>query len=283
MTVISQTVEEEQSSELMAAFPTVFVSHGMPDLPVGPSPARDFFVQLGPQLGRPEAILVISAHWNTGAPTVSGALRPSAMHDFGGFPAELYSLGYRPPGAPALADRVVDLLDAGGVKSAIDSSRGLDHGAWVPLLLMYPEANIPVTQLSIHPSRGPAHHLAVGRALEPLAREGVLVLASGSATHNLREIYNCSPPRNALPPVWVSKFSEWLTETVQQGNVNDLLNYRHLAPHAIDNHPSEEHLLPLFVALGASGAGGKKGHLLHSSFSYGLLSMAAYLFPLGVS
>jgi len=128
----------------------------------------------------------------------------------------------------------------------------------VPLLLIYPEANIPVTQLSIQSGRNPAHHLAVGRALEPLARERVLVLASGSApsTHNLWEFHQYD--RDPLPPVWINKFSEWLTAKVQQGNVSDLLNYRHLDPHAIRNHPSEEHLLPLFVALGAGGAGGNK-------------------------
>lgn len=254
--------------------PALFISHGAPDLPLQPSPARDFLMQLGQQLDRPRAILVISAHWSTPYPIVSAAAQPRTIHDFGGFPAELYQLRYAAPGAPQLAARVVELLDGAGFQTNISPDRGLDHGAWVPLRLMYPDANIPATQLSIQPQLDPAHHWAIGRALAPLRQEGVLVLASGSATHNLWELGRYATAGSA--PAWVTEFSEWLAGALAQGRVQSLLRYRQLAPHADRNHPTDEHLLPLFVALGAGSSG--TGTLLHSSYSYGILDMAAYAF-----
>lgn len=259
----------------MSTLPAVFVSHGAPDLPLQASPARDFLQHLGQQLGRPKAILAISAHWGTRQPLVSAVLEPQTIHDFGGFPAELYHLNYSAPGAPELANRVVSLLKEAGINGEVDDRRGLDHGAWNPLLLMYPSADIPVTQLSIQPGLNPTHHLAIGRTLEPLRAEGVLVLASGAATHNLRELGDRA--HNTATPTWASGFANWLTKAVVAGDVKALLNYRTLAPNAARNHPTEEHLLPLFVALGAGGKA-PKGTELHSSFMYGSLSMAAYAF-----
>lgn len=255
--------------------PALFISHGSPDLPLHPSPARDFLAQLGQQFDRPQAILVISAHWTTPQPIVSAAPRPRTIHDFGGFPAALYQLTYPAPGAPELAVRVVDLLTAAGIKSGISADRGLDHGAWNPLLLLYPHADVPVTQLSIQPHLDPAHHLAIGRALAPLRQQGVLILASGSATHNLWELGGYAP--DAAPPDWVTAFAQWLTDALTQSKTEALLNYRQLAPHAARNHPTAEHLLPLFVAFGAGGSAAKAIEL-HSSYSLGVLSMAAYAF-----
>ncbi|HEY9735252.1 MAG TPA: class III extradiol ring-cleavage dioxygenase, partial [Trichocoleus sp.] len=173
-----------------------------------------------------------------------------------------------------LAKRVVELLSDAGLQAETHPSRGLDHGVWTPLMLAYPEAQIPVTQLSIQPGLGPEHHLMLGRALEPLRDEGVLILASGAATHNL---WAFNSAYEAAPPEWVVAFDQWLEDAIAQHAVPNLLNYRQLAPHAADNHPTEEHLLPLFVALGAAGEQGQ-GRQIHHSYTYGVFSMAAYAF-----
>lgn len=257
----------------MSQFPSFFVSHGAPDLPIRSSAARDFLQQLGQQIEHPKAILVISAHWSTKHPTVSTAHNPRTIHDFSGFPAELYQMNYPVPGAPDLAYQVVELLTKIGT-CEISPDRGLDHGAWVPLILGYPEANIPVTQLSIQPHLSTHHHFHLGQLLEPLRHEGVLILASGSATHNL---WAMNTNYNAEPSQSVTKFVDWLTNAIAASDTEALLQYRQIAPYAIHNHPSEEHLLPLFVAIGAGGSHAK-GTALHSSFVYRALSMAAYGF-----
>ena len=255
----------------MLLFPTVFISHGAPDLLLHPSPARTFVSQLGQELGKPQAILLISAHWNTNQPTISIAERPDTIHDFWGFDPRLKSLNYPALGAPKLVQKVERLLKQAGIKSR-KSDRGLDHGAWNPLLLMYPDADVPVTQLSIQPHLSPLHHFQLGKALKPLRNESILILTSGSATHNLKEFGRYA--LEEVPPSWVKEFNAWLSQTLQYANVEVLLNYR-AAPHAQRNHPTEEHLLPLFVAL---GAGGSNISELHNSYTYGVLSMAAYAF-----
>lgn len=260
----------------MSQLPAIFVSHGAPDLPLRPSLARDFLQGLGQQFEKPTAILVISAHWDTTTPQVSAAASPATIHDFSGFSAELYRMTYPAPGAPHLAQQVDILLQAAGFSSTIAPHRGLDHGAWNPLLLMYPNADIPVTQLSIQSRQDAAYHLRLGQAIASLRDEGVLILASGSTTHNLWELGRYPP--EGPPPAWVSDFVEWLTAKVIAGDTAALVNYRQLAPSAERNHPSPEHLLPIFVALGASGPG-IKGRQLHASYTYGILSMAAFLFP----
>jgi 4,5-DOPA dioxygenase extradiol len=168
--------------------PAIFISHGSPTLPLERSAAVEFLRQLGPMLGRPEAILAVSAHWDTARPAVSTAKEPETIYDFYGFPPELYRLRYPAPGAPKLAERAAALLETRGLRTDIDPERGLDHGAWTSLMLMYPKADIPVTQLSIQSRLGPGHHVRLGEALRPLRDEGVLILASGGATHNLREL-----------------------------------------------------------------------------------------------
>lgn len=257
------------------ALPAIFLSHGSPDLPLTSGAATDFLKQLGTELEKPKAILVISAHWGTGHPTVSAAPNPRTIHDFSGFPTALYQLNYPASGAPELASRVAELLTQAGIQADIHSQRGLDHGAWVPLLLMYPDADIPVAQLSIQPHADPAHHLAIGRALAPLRQDGVLILASGSATHNLWELGRYAHLQT--PPDWVQEFSDWLANAIAHHKTDDLLNYRQLAPHAVRNHPTDEHFLPLFVALGAGGDQAE-GRSLHDSYTFGILSMAAYAF-----
>jgi 4,5-DOPA dioxygenase extradiol len=251
----------------------LFVSHGSPMLVAEDVPARDFFADLGAELGRPAAILAVSAHWETAAPRASVVEQPETIHDFGGFPDELYRMRYPAPGAPALAARAVDLLHGAGLPAATDPQRGLDHGAWMPLSLMYPDADIPVTQLSIQTERGPAHHIAVGRALAPLRGEDVLIFATGGATHNLRMLNRGEQET----PAWAAEFDDWLAAAFAAGDESALADYRARAPHAALAHPRDEHLLPSFVAFGAGGEGAK-GQPLHRSFTYGSLSMAAFTF-----
>jgi 4,5-DOPA dioxygenase extradiol len=255
--------------------PALFVSHGPPTLPLGKTAAAEFLRGLGASLGRPGAILAVSAHWDTARPAVSAAERPETIYDFHGFPPELYRLRYPASGAPQLAQRAAALLEAAGMAVDIEPRRGLDHGAWTPLLLMYPDADIPVAQLSIQSRLGPAHHVRLGEALRPLRGEGVLILASGGATHNLRELgYQRG---NHEPRPWVAEFNEWLADAVLSGRREDLIGYRKKAPHAVRNHPTDEHLIPLFVALGAGDPGGAPQRL-HSSIESGVLSMDAYRF-----
>lgn len=251
--------------------PAIFISHGSPMLVFEDVPARDFLVQLGQELDRPRAVLCISAHWETAEPAASGAERPETIHDFHGFPEALYRLQYPAPGAPDLAARAIDLLAAAGIQGSVDPQRGLDHGAWNPLMLMYPNADVPVTQLSVQPNHGPAHHLAMGHALAPLCREGVLVMGSGGAVHNLAQFR----VDRTNPASWAVSFDDWLGERIAAGDELRLVNYRRMQPDATHAHPSEEHVLPLFVAMGAGGEGAK-GRELHRSFTHGSLSMAAY-------
>ncbi len=250
--------------------PSVFVSHGAPTLPLEEIPARAFLQGLGRALGRPEAVLCVSAHWETAAPTLSLAASPETIHDFFGFPEALYRLSYPAPGAPDLARRAAALLDAAGQEASLVEDRGLDHGAWVPLMLMYGSAGVPVTQLSVLTHGGPAAHLALGRALAPLRAEGVLILGSGGAVHNLREWR----AGDATVPAWAQAFDEWLAEGIEANALDDLAAYRERHPEGARAHPSEEHFLPLFVAAGAGGA----GRVLHRSFANGGLSMASYAF-----
>lgn len=260
----------------MTKLPTIFVSHGSPMLALQDSPARRFLAGLGQSLPRPVAIAVVSAHWETGgAPAVSLAPQPETIHDFGGFPQALFDMRYPAPGAPAIAERAAALLAEAGIPVGRSATRGLDHGAWVPLSLMYPQADIPVLQISIVRGASPAQHRQFGAALEALRGEGVLVFASGSLTHNLYEIRGQAV--DAPAPDWVTGFAAWMREHLVANDHAALLNYRALAPMAEKNHPTEEHLLPLYVALGAAGSGARAS-LLHTSVEHGVLTMDAYAF-----
>jgi 4,5-DOPA dioxygenase extradiol len=254
---------------MAASLPVLFVSHGAPTLVLEEIAARDFMAGLARRLTRPRAILSVSAHWLAPVATVSRAERPETIHDFYGFPEALYRLEYPAPGAPALAERVVALLGQAGLPASTDPAHGLDHGAWNPLLLIYPEADIPIAQLSLIAGAGPAEHVALGRALAPLRAEGVLILASGGAVHNLGQ-FRIDRRR---PADWATAFDDWLAEAVAAGDVAGLTAYRG-RPDGRLAHPTDEHLLPLFVALGA--ASGEPGQALHRSFAHGSLSMASF-------
>ena len=258
------------------SLPTLYISHGSPMMAIEDSPARRFLLQLGKTLPRPQAILVASAHWESPAGLeVSLAPHPKTIHDFGGFPQALFESQYPAPGAPDSAARAAELLQQEGFAVKRSTTRGLDHGAWVPLRLMYPEADIPVAQVSLHHGGAPAAHERMGKALARLRDDGVLIIGSGSFTHNLYELSGSSS--NTDVPSWVSDFEQWMHARLQKNDRTALLDYRKQAPFAERNHPTEEHLLPLFVAMGAAGDAAK-AQRLHSSHEYGVLAMDTYAF-----
>ncbi len=259
----------------MPSLPSLFISHGSPMLALEDGPAHRFLRGYAARLPRPRAILVASAHWLSALPTLSTAAEPATIHDFRGFPPALYAQRYPAPGAPALAATALQLLAAAGITARTVADRGLDHGAWVPLSLLYPMADIPTTQIALQPDAGPADHLRLGRALRPLRDEGVLIIGSGSLTHNLSAAF--ANPSDAPAATWVDAFAAWMAERLAAGAIDDLLVYRRRAPYAVDNHPTEEHLLPLFVALGA-GSGGGAIERLHASTTHAALAMDAYAF-----
>ncbi len=261
----------------MKSFPSLFISHGMPLMAILPSPTQKFLKNLGKKLGRPKAVICISAHWETVAPMLSGAEFPETIHDFYGFPKQLYEMSYPAPGNSQLASEITGAFSQNGISSKIDFDKGFDHGAWVPLCLMYPEADIPVIQLSIQGDLEPDHHYRMGNALARFRSEGVLIMGSGGATHNLEDIHGRK--MHDEPVQYAVNFDSWLEQILIQGDIQSLLNFKKEGPEAEKNHPyPSEHFLPLFVPLGASGEG-SRAELLHKEFIYGILSLAAYVWP----
>lgn len=252
---------------------TYFISHGSPTLVFDDVPAHHFLRSLGTIIPKPDAILMVSAHWETSVPMVNAVTLNKTIHDFGGFARELFEVQYRAKGSPEVAKLTAKLLEESGFSTVIDNVRGLDHGAWVPLKLMYPDADIPVLQLSVQSHLGPKHHFDLGRAIAPLRKKNIAIIASGSFTHNLREI----AWGGGEEETWSKEFSAWFDNALKAHAVDDLLNYRRLAPFAEKNHPSDEHLLPIFVALGAAGESYELERL-HSSATFGSLRMDAYSF-----
>lgn len=259
----------------MTPLPTLFVSHGAPTLVIDDSPARRFLEGYGNVLGKPRAILVLSAHFDAPVATVTAGASPRTIHDFWGFPQALYDITYPAPGEPTLAHRVTELLSAAGVPARLDEERGLDHGAWVPLYLMYPDADVPVIQLSIDARQGPDYHIRLGELLRPLRMSGVLIVGSGGATHNLS--FALRAPHDDPAPDWVTAFREWLADAVTDDRRDELVRYRSSAPDAVRNHPTEEHFLPLLCAMGSTRPGEPRRRV-HASDAHGALAMDMYLF-----
>lgn len=256
--------------------PTLFISHGSPMLAVEPGPYGAAWKKIADSLPRPRAILVVSAHWNTRQPALSLAVTPETIHDFGGFPSVLYEIRYPAPGAPELAQRVQLLLSEAGLPVAMAPDRGLDHGAWVPLRHMYPDADIPVTQLSVQPGLDAAWHLRLGDALRSLREDGVLIIASGSLTHNLHEA-DFGDASAEPSEEYANDFQAWIHGALQRGDRAALMDWQAQAPYARRAHPTQEHLLPLFVAYGAGGEHPAVQRPL-ASFSLGVLAMDCYVF-----
>jgi 4,5-DOPA dioxygenase extradiol len=260
--------------------PTLFVSHGSPMLAIDDSAARRFLQELGGRLPTPTAVIVVSAHYDTPMTAITAAEWPETIHDFGGFPDELYRLRYPAPGSPELARDIAARLTAAGSQVLLDPRRGFDHGAWIPLSLMYPRADVPIVQVSIGSERSPEQHHATGRALRELRDTGVLILGSGGATHNLALYFQSRGPTDeAAPPEWVEAFNEWTAGAIAARRVDDLFRYAERAPYAAQNHPTAEHYLPLFVTLGAAHDD-EPGVRIHASYDRGLLSLDAYAFGL---
>ncbi len=259
--------------------PSLFISHGSPMLAVEQDAATVAWDRIGARLTHPRAVLVASAHWPTTAPAVGAAAEPETIHDFGGFPEALYQVQYPAPGAPDLARTVAERLVQAGLDTALDPARGLDHGVWVVLRHLFPAADVPVLPLALQPAMGPAHHYRLGRALAPLRDEGVLMLGSGGFVHNLREYFE-GHYRDG-EPAHVREFRAWMAARLDANDIEALLDYRRQAPHASRAHPTDEHLLPLFVALGA--AAGAPAELLYDGVTEGVLGMDAYGFGLSLS
>ncbi len=255
------------------SLPALFLGHGAPDLALSNHPAKGFLTGLGRSLPRPKAILAVSAHWEAAPLRVTAAERPETVHDFYGFPRELYRLNYPAQSDASLIEEVAADLESLGLTVRADPKRGYDHGTWAPLLLMYPEADIPLVQLSLLQGADARAHHRIGLALAALRAEGVLIVGSGSITHNLRAL----APEGTPAPDWARRFDGWVFDTLEAGRQEELLDFPAKPSVARLAHPSVEHFLPFYVALGAGGEG-TKARCLHRSFSYGSISMASYAF-----
>jgi 4,5-DOPA dioxygenase extradiol len=256
--------------------PVLFVPHGSPMWLLRPGAAGAALAAEAAKLPPLRAVVVVSPHWDTSRPNVGYASKLETIHDFWGFPEALYSIRYPATGCREAADEVQACLHAAGFAVEADASRGLDHGAWIPLRMMFPDADVPVVPLSVQSRSDPAHHLAVGRALVPLARRGIAVVASGNLTHNLVDVqYGRTTGNGAFP--YVRGFADWVWDKLAAGDLAALLDYQRQAPEARRAHPEPSHLLPLFVAIGAAG-GGFAAERFHAGIDEFALAMDGFVF-----
>jgi 4,5-DOPA dioxygenase extradiol len=260
-------------STTMTPMPTLFVSHGAPTFAIEPGKLGPLLTDVGAHLPRPTAIAVVSPHWMTSTVRVTMTPQPKTIHDFGGFPDALYAIEYPAPGAPEVARRAAELLRADGWPVDEDVQRGLDHGAWVPLTYLYPDASIPVIQISMPLRLDSRTAYMLGRSLSALRNEGVLIVASGSMTHNLYE-FRTGDVEEAQ---YAKEFAGWINDTVVSKDHAKLVQTMQLAPHAQRAHPTIEHFLPLLVAAGAAGESADVT-LLEGGVTHGVLSMDSFIF-----
>ena len=256
--------------------PTLFVPHGAPTFVLRPGAAGAALATMAKKLPAPRAIIIVSPHWDTAVPTVGSSAQPETVHDFGGFAEELYRIQYPATGCPEGAQEVMQAIQAAGLTADLAPRQGLDHGAWVPLRLMFPEADVPVIPLSLQSRGGPQQAYRLGQALAKLGEKGFLVIASGNLTHNLQDYFVASR-NDQQTPSYVRDFSEWIADRVENQGLEDMLNYRVTAPNAARAHPTDEHLLPLYVAWGAAGADAKAERFYSGIDDY-VLAMDAYTF-----
>ena len=243
------------------------------------SPAHDFLVNLQTITGRPDFIVVVSAHWETHGLKITGSAAPKTIHDFGGFDPLLHQMTYPAPGDPALAATIQEAFQKAGIDMIVDSLRGFDHGSWIPLKLAFPTADIPVLQISVPKGHGPRDIYEIGKTMSPLLGDNGLLIGSGSFTHNLYEFKG--QELDAIPEQWVTDFANWMHDKIAANDTDALFNYRTLAPYARENHPTEEHLLPLFAAMGAGvrdQSDMMTSETLHRSYNHSILAMDAYAF-----
>lgn len=251
--------------------PVLFISHGAPTFALEPGILGARLGEIGASLPALRAVAIVSPHWQTGDQRVATAAHPETIHDFGGFDPRLYTMAYPAPGAPEIAQEAIDLLSDAGIPAAGDGRWGLDHGAWVPMMHLLPDARVPVFQISMPYRLTTQGAVALGRALAPLRDRGVAILGSGSMTHNLSEFRGAT---NRVAP-YVDEFTHWTRDAVQRRDINALIDYRGIAPHAVRAHPTEEHFLPLHVALGATGDD-EPVTLLEGQTTYGIINMESY-------
>lgn len=259
----------------MASLPSLFLPHGAPPFALAPGAAGALLAELGRRLPAPAAIMVVSPHWQSALPTLSLAATPSTIHDFSGFAPALSELRYPAPGAPQWADKVAARLEAAGIAVGRDATRGLDHGAWIPLRHLRPAADIPVFQCSLCFAAPPSRHYEIGRALAPLRGEGLLIVGTGNLTHNFADFDLAAAEAPVRPQV--AEFRTWMTDQLQAHRLAELLAYRSLAPHAARAHPTDEHLMPLYLALGAASPTYRLEHL-DGGVLYAGLAMDGYVF-----
>lgn len=251
--------------------PSLFVPHGAPDLTISQHQAARFLKCLNTNLPRPAGIVIISAHWETRGLKMTTAPSLETIYDFGGFSPDLYELKYPAKTSPALISMVDNALKEGDIVVDFDTQRGLDHGAWVPLILAYPDADIPIVQLSLDRTSNSAALYELGQALALLRAQGILIIGSGGAVHNLRHV----APEGTTVPTWASGFDGWLDQTLANQDLESLLAYS-TAPYFNKAHPTPEHFLPIIVAAGAGD--GNTPEKIHASYSYGSLSMSVWRF-----
>lgn len=272
----------------MSTLPSIFVSHGSPMLAIDPGSTGPFFERLGrsvdARFGRPRAIVIVSPHTAARRPVLLPSASHHAVHDFSGFPDALYRLRYEPPGSPALGEQVSGLFTDAGIAHDRSCEPGLDHGIWSVLRFAWPDADVPVLPVALAPHASPAGQWAVGAALAPLRRDGVLVVGSGSLTHNLRLMIRTAGGAGAdaesVPEIDASRaFRDWVAARTAAGDREALLDYRAQAPHAALMHPTDEHWLPFYIAAGAGGVA--ESRRLHDALTYGCLAMDAYAFGEG--
>lgn len=252
--------------------PVFFISHGAPTFALEPGLLGPQLTALGQTLADVKAVMVVSPHWQTRDVKVMTTAAPETVYDFGGFPGALYQLKYPAPGHPALAAETARVLAQAGLNVTLEARRGLDHGAWVPLYHLLPQATVPVFQVSMPHDLDTASAFALGQALAPLRAQGVMIVASGSMTHNLYEFRQAG----AAVADYAVEFTHWVRQAVISHDVERLLHYRDLAPHAQRAHPTEEHFLPLLVALGAR-ADGEDAQRIAADITHSVLSMESYV------
>lgn len=252
----------------MDDMPVIFVAHGAPTLALDARKGAALS-DWAKSIPRPRGILVVSAHWEQTPARTGAETTQDLIYDFRGFPSELYRLEYAAPGAPDLASEVRGLLAEGGYPADPAPDRGWDHGVWVPLIHMFPDADIPLLQLSLPSDAGPEAIYAMGKVVAPLRRRGVLIMASGVLVHNLSTIdYREREPT----PEWARVFDDWVTDSLRRNDHDALIDYEHQAPNFRHAHPTPEHFTPLLVAAGAASVDGLAAEFPVTGFEYGSLS-----------
>lgn len=274
MTDRSSTAHHETSRTA-----ALFISHGSPMVALEDDDYNGALARAAAGVAKPAAIVVVSAHWEAALPVrVTSSVRPRTIHDFGGFPDELYRLTYQAPGSPSLATEVMSLLSARGIAAIADAQRGLDHGVWVPLRFLYPEADIPVVAVSLSVPRSPSELLAIGSALASLREQGVMLIGSGGIVHNLRRVVFAD--KHARVDAWAREFDDWFRGRLHERDVDAIASYRELAPNADLAVPTSEHFDPLFVMLGC-WAEDERAIDVYEGFHHGNLSMRSWMLKHG--